>query len=109
MSNKFKQTSYYPNFGPVASIQKITITSTAASLSIQMVDDIELFRIVGTTNFYYKTGQSSTVTAASSAGGASVFCPSATPEYFNTKNHRWVSFIADASTGAFVNLAQMTQ
>ncbi len=106
MSNKFRQTSYYPEF---PSIQKLTINSTAATISAQMLDDIELFRLVSDAAFYYKTGQSSTVTASSTAGGDSVYCPAATPEYFNTKNHRWVSVIADTSTSAFVNVAQMTQ
>ena len=108
MAEKFTQTSYYPDFDGANGIQKLTVNSTAATLSSAMGANIELFRLVGDAAFWYKTG-SSLVTAASSAGGKSVYVPAATPEYFNTKKKTFVSVIMDTSTAAFVNVTQMTQ
>jgi hypothetical protein len=102
MGQRNEETSY-----AFKTCQKIAVNSTAATLSSQANDYINVYRIVASADVWGEWG-SSTVTAQSSAGTDSVFFPAYVPEYIST-NKRYFSFISETSTSAFVNLCEGTQ
>lgn len=104
MATKFVQTSYKTK---KSTPQKLTITSTGATLSTVLPDHIETVRFVSNVDYWLTYG-SSTVTASSTAGGGSIYMPAYVPEYKNIDRNSFISVRANGSSG-FVCISAETQ
>ena len=104
MATKFLQTSYKTK---EETPQKLTVSSTGATLSTAIPIQLDVIRFSSNTDFWMTFG-SSTIAASSTAGGGSIFMPSLATEYKNISKASYVSVIADGSSG-FVCISAETQ
>jgi len=97
-----KLTSYKP-----VNAQKLTITSTGATLSADVGVETTTFRFAPEVSSWIAFG-SSTVTASSTGAADSFFIPGELVEYINIgAKDQFISVISDSATG-FISIAEVT-
>lgn len=109
MAGIFVQTSYKTDMGAAGAGtgQKITITSTGASLSTALSAQARVVRLVSDVPCWITSGGTS-ATASSTGNASSIFLPGNLVEYKNFDRGNRISVIADGTSG-FLSLSEQTQ
>jgi len=109
MAEVFVQTSYKTDQGAASAgtAQKLTITSTGATLSTVLSAQARVVRLVADVPCWITTG-SSTVAASSTGAATSIFLPGNLVEYKNFDRNDFISARADGTPG-FLSFSEETQ